>query len=230
MTRLLLVDLDDTLYDYPSCNQAGKDAAWQEARERGYDLSREQFQQLYQDGRHSVKHRLDTTAASHSRQLYIKSGLEQLDADANAADMVAIADSFWDAYIDEMELFDGVKETLQQLRERGWTVALTSNLTTRVQLRKVDALGLDDQIDLLVTSEETGVEKPHPVMFTWPMSRCDATVDETVMVGDSITSDIDGAGALGIETVLINQELPPDPVATPDHHAQEFRELLDILE
>lgn len=230
MTRLLLCDLDDTLYDYPPCNQAGKKAAWQEARERWYDLTREEFRHLYQTGRHRVKHRLDTTAASHSRQLYIKSGLEQLDDDVKAADMVAIADSFWDAYIEEMELFDGVKETFQELQDRGWTIAITSNLTTRVQLRKMDALGLDEHIDLLATSEETGVEKPHPVMFTWPMSRCGATVEETVMVGDSISSDIDGADALGIETVLFNRDVPDDPITEPDHHAQEFTELLDILE
>lgn len=230
MTRLLLCDLDDTLYDYPSCNQAGKRAAWQEARERGYDLSREEFRQLYQAGRRSVKHRLDTTAASHSRQLYIKSGLEQHSEAFTAADTVTIADSFWDAYIKEMELFDGIKETFRELQDRGWTVAITSNLTTRVQLRKLDALGLDDHIDLLVTSEETGVEKPHPVMFTWPMSRCNATIDETVMVGDSISSDIDGADALGIETVLFNQEVPDDPITRPDHHLEEFRELLTVLE
>jgi len=230
MTRLLLVDLDDTLYDYTSCNQAGKTAAWQTARDRGYDITREEFRQRYQTGRHSVKHRLETTAASHSRQLYIKSGFEHHPGDMNAADMVAMADSFWDAYIEEMELFDGVRDTFSELRDHGWTIAVTSNLTTRVQLQKIDALGIGDRIDLTVASEEAGVEKPHPMMFTWPMSRCGATVDGTVMAGDSITSDIDGAGALGIETVLFNQEVPDDPVAEPDHHIKEFSDLLNVLE
>jgi FMN phosphatase YigB (HAD superfamily) len=63
----ILLDLDDTLYPYPECNEAGKRAAWKRARELGYDLDRDAFDDLYAEGRREVKRELGGTASSHER-------------------------------------------------------------------------------------------------------------------------------------------------------------------
>jgi putative hydrolase of the HAD superfamily len=129
-----------------------------------------------------------------------------------------------------MELFDGVLDALGDLRDAGLSVSVSTNLTTRVQLRKLDVLGLDEYVDVVVTSEEVGREKPGSVMFTLPMSRLGVTPSETVMVGDSVRSDVEGGNALGLTTVLCNSDATGlDGHRAPDHRIEEFREITEVV-
>ena len=73
----VLFDLDNTLYPYAPCNEVGKRAALDALRERGYELDREAFDDLYATGRREAKRETRTTAASHDRHVYFKRGLSR---------------------------------------------------------------------------------------------------------------------------------------------------------
>ena len=226
----VFVDLDDTLYPYPECNEAGKRAAWETATDLGYDLTRAEFEAFYQAGRREVKRELSGTASTHERFLYFKRAVELQTGSQRSRDALALCEAYWDAYVAEMELFDGVRETLAALRDAGLDVAVVTNLTTRIQLRKVAELGLDDHVDLLLTSEETGSEKPASVMFTLPMARLDVGPEETVMVGDSVSADVAGGNALGLTTVLFNDDAEDlSGQRRPDHRIESFTEITEIV-
>ena len=226
----ILLDLDDTLYPYPECNEAGKRAAWTRARELGYDLDRDAFDDLYAEGRREVKRELGGTASSHERYLYVKNGLQLHTGTHRASDAVALGDAYWSAYLEEMTLFDGVESTLGRLRGAGLDVAVASNLTTRIQLEKIDRLGIEDDLDLVVTSEETGREKPGSVMFTLPLARLDRRPSEAVMVGNSVANDVVGGNAAGLTTVLFNcDEGGLSDHRRPDHRIEQFEELQEVV-
>ncbi|NIB99593.1 HAD family hydrolase [Halobacterium sp. R2-5] len=223
-------DLDNTLYSYPECNEAGKAAALREARELDYDLSREAFDDLYTAGRREVKRELAGTASSHERFLYFKRALEIHTGTHQSRDALALGDAYWDAYVEEMTLFDGVRETLADLRDAGVDVAIVSNLTTRIQLAKIDALGIGPDVDLVLTSEETGREKPASDMFTLPLAKLDRRPSETVMVGDDVDTDIEGGNAVGLTTVLFNGDAgDATGHRRPDHQIDAFREVLEVV-
>ncbi|SEW12228.1 putative hydrolase of the HAD superfamily [Natrinema salifodinae] len=239
----VLFDLDDTCYPYPPCNEAGKEAAWRTARELGYDFDREAFDAFYREGRRDVKRDAAETAASHDRFLYFKRALERHAGTHRSGDALAMGEAYWAAFVDELEPFPGVTETFATLADRDVDVAIVTNLTTRIQLEKLDAMGLDEYVDLLVTSEELGREKPASLMFTHPLARLDRRPSETVMVGNSIRSDIEGANAVGIETVLFNGDgdadsggddpASADPTLEshrkPDHRIDSFRDVLEVI-
>ena len=223
-------DLDDTLYPYAPCNAAGKEAAWREARSRGYDLDRDAFEELYQEGRRSVKREIAGTAAAHERFLYFKQALQTHTGTNKSSDAVALGEAYWSTYLDEMELFDGVIETLSSLHRAGVDVAVVSNLTTRIQLQKIERLGLEPSIDLLVTSEETGREKPSASTFTMALARLDRRPSETLMVGNSVVSDVEGGNAVGLTTALFNaDESDPTGQQRPDHRIDEFSEIQELV-
>ncbi|WP_339102765.1 HAD family hydrolase [Haloterrigena salinisoli] len=239
----VLFDLDNTFYPYPPCHRAGSDAALETARDRGYDVDRDSFEALYRDGRREVKRELSGTAATHNRFCYFKRALERRVGEPRPADALALGEAYWEAYVDAIALFPGVTETLETLRERGIDVGVVTNLTTRVQLEKLAALGLEESIDLLLTSEETGREKPGSVMFTLPLSRLGSRPSEAVMVGDDIEADVAGANAVGLETVLFDPDLDTesdgdpaggvDPLAgdrEPDHRIDDFAAVLEVIE
>ncbi|WP_247002265.1 HAD family hydrolase [Halosolutus gelatinilyticus] len=227
-------DLDDTLYPYAPCNEAAKEAAWNRARDLGYEFDRDGFESLYQAGRRAVKRDVPGTAASHERFLYFKRGLEMHAGTARPGDARAIGEAFWSAYLDEMSPYPDVEETLSALRAAGIDVGIVTNLTTRIQLAKLERLGIEEHVDLLLTSEETGREKPGSVMFTLPLARLDRRASEAVMVGDNVDADIAGANAVGLETVLFDPEDDVDGASLagdrePDHRIDAFADLTEVV-
>lgn len=229
----VLLDIDNTLYPYAPCNEAGKEAAWRKAKDLKYEVSRSEFEEFYRMGRNEVKRDLAGTGSAHDRFLYFKRAVGHCTGTHRARDSIDLAEAFWEAYYDEMEIFPTVENTLKEIKKRGLKIAITSDLTTRIQLEKIDVLGIEDYIDLLITSEETGRDKPSSSMFTLPLLELDLKAKEAIMVGDSISSDIAGGNSIGLTTVLFNEEFDEgvhEEWKKPDFQIDKFSELLDILE
>jgi putative hydrolase of the HAD superfamily len=105
------------------------------------------------------------------------------------------------------ELFDDTLPTLGRLSEAGWKHAILSNHVP--ELRQIVAgLGLDEVVDFISCSAETGFEKPHAQAFASVLDSLRPT--EAWMVGDNVVADVLGAEAVGIPAVLVRR---PDPRA-----------------
>ncbi len=100
-------------------------------------------------------------------------------------------------------LFDNVLPTLEELTTQGWTHVVLSNHVPELP-GIIEHLGLLPHFARVSNSAETGYEKPHPQSFQMVL---DAFPDTTVVwvIGDSLTADISGAGALGIPAILVHR-------------------------
>lgn len=233
-------DLDNTLYPYEPCNEGGKRAALATFRERGYEMDREAFDELYATGRRETKRETSGTAASHARHIYFKRALRHHADVHDAATAFALGEAYWGGYMDEMELCDGVETVLDALRTAGTSVAIVTNLTTHVQLEKLARLGIDERVDRLVTSEEVGREKPSAIPFTTALARLDLRPSEALMVGDNVEADIAGANAVGMDTAFFDADLAvdsgdadddPDDLSgprRPNYRLDEFADLTEV--
>jgi putative hydrolase of the HAD superfamily len=105
----------------------------------------------------------------------------------------------------ELERFDDALPTLEQLKERGLTLGLISNMN-QDGASLAESMGLSTVLDFAVTSAEVGSAKPHPPIFLAALGRSGARPDEAVHVGDQVTSDIDGASNVGISPVLLDRD------------------------
>jgi putative hydrolase of the HAD superfamily len=70
---------------------------------------------------------------------------------------------------------------------------LVTDLTTQIQLRKLIYFELESSFDLVVTSEEVGVEKPDGRIFNYALSKVTRGRGPVWMIGDSIEKDMIGA-------------------------------------
>jgi HAD superfamily hydrolase (TIGR01509 family) len=109
----------------------------------------------------------------------------------------------WQPYPDTVEV-------LQRLRARGVLTALLSNIgwDPRPVLRTYEVDGL---LDVLVLSDERGVQKPDPAIFAIACRELDVDPVDTLMVGD--TPETDGAAIeIGCQFALVprSSERPPD--------------------
>ena len=102
---------------------------------------------------------------------------------------------------DAWELMPGVRETLAEVRARGWHVGVISNWDERLRplLRNV---GLKDW-DSVTISCEVGVEKPGREIFLAALRTAGVEAGEAVHVGDSRAEDVAGAEAVGMRAVWV---------------------------
>lgn len=107
---------------------------------------------------------------------------------------------------------------------------VVSNIDTADIERALERLGWS--FDALVTSESCRAYKPRPEMFDAALASLGCARDEVLHVGDSLGSDVAGAGRLGIATAWVNRRgrpLPPDVGVVPAHVVADVDALIDVL-
>jgi HAD superfamily hydrolase (TIGR01662 family) len=108
-------------------------------------------------------------------------------------------------------LYDDVAPALQQLARRGFVLGLISN-SHRCLTSFQEHFELTGLISAAITSSEHGLMKPHPSIFEAAMAQAGVTAAESIMVGDSVPHDIEGARRTGMRGVLVHRSGSPAPV------------------
>lgn len=211
MKKAVLFDLDNTLYNYDKCHKIAMDAFYKEFKKES-DIERDDFEYLFSESRAEIKRELIGTAASHSRVLYFQRLTEKVHKTVTPERIFSLYNTYWDTLIENATLFDGVIDFFKDLKAKGIKVIIITNLTALIQIKKIIHLGISDYVDFLVTSEEAGYDKPHPAPYLLALHKANLLPEEVIMVGDNMGSDVDGAEALGIDTVLYNFGSDPDYV------------------
>ena len=197
MYKGVIFDIDGTLYDY-QINDKLAMKHFCGYIERAMGISEENFRKTYTEARNIIHQRLKDTAASHSRVLMIQTALELLGK--NPFDYVLeLYDVYWNYFLENMRPYDGAEEFLRELKNRGVKISTCTDMTAQIQYRKIKKLGLDKFIDFMVTSEETGFEKPSPIMFELALYKMRVRADEAAYFGDALDRDVLGAANVGIE-------------------------------
>lgn len=183
LPKLAIFDLDNTLYNYEIANIAGQ-SALNSFISTHLGKPELEIAQLLEESRRSVKNRLGNVASSHSRLMYIRELLNQLNIHTNATFALECEQVFWREYLKKTQLFPGVLELFSYLRLAKTQMILVTDLSSQIQLRKLAWLGLDKTFDLVITSEEAGGDKNSglPEKLLREMV---PPVDEKWSVGDS---------------------------------------------
>ncbi|MEX1030712.1 MAG: HAD-IA family hydrolase [Paenibacillaceae bacterium] len=71
-------------------------------------------------------------------------------------------------------------------------IAVVTNGFTKVQHKNLEDCNLLQYIDRIITSEEAGVSKPDKRIFEISLDKCSVAKGDVVMIGDSLTNDIEG--------------------------------------
>ena len=98
----------------------------------------------------------------------------------------------------------GAAEILEELTRRGIRLALICNTgrTPGSMLRQVlDRLGLKAYLQVLTFSDEVGLRKPHPEIFSRTLAALGVSPAESAHVGDDVTTDIAGARGIGMRPI-----------------------------
>lgn len=227
----ILFDTDNTLYAYDPAHAAAQRAV-REKVVSTFSIEPEVFDKAFSEARRQVKTRLQHTASSHSRLLYLQRMLEIMGLGSQVLWALDFEQTYWRTFLSNAVLFDDVKELLDDVRLLGIPTAIVTDLTAQIQFRKVVYFGLDHYFDYIVTSEEAGFDKPHEAPFQIALEKMAPKGECVWMVGDNPVNDIRGArekiNAVTLQKIHQGTELGTG-LNAPDAAFNEFSELRRLL-
>lgn len=206
MVKAVIFDLDNTLYAYDPLDGEAR-ARLREMVCGRLGVTARQYDEAYEFGRSETKRQLGDVGASHNRLLYCQKALEYLGVRPMPLSL-EMYETYWGVFLEKMVLYDGVRGFVDHMHERGIRMMICTDLTAHIQHRKIEALGLTEDISYLVTSEEAGEEKPCPKIFALCLRKLGLSPGEVCYIGDSPVKDIDGARAAGMSAIRFYPEKP----------------------
>ena len=222
----IFFDLDRTLWDF--------DAAAEVAFERIYDKydlkslgipSAHEFHEVY----HPLNERLwelyredKITKADLNRTRFLKPLEHYGIHDIELADHLSEDYVYWSPRI--VRLVPGTMELLDYLKPK-YHLHLITNGFQEVQHTKLSGSGLEPYFETLTVSEEVGVKKPNPEIFFYALRKAHATTEESLVIGDEMAVDIDGARAAGIDQAFFN----PNGIEVEGERTFEVKRLVELI-
>jgi putative hydrolase of the HAD superfamily len=228
----ILFDLDNTFYPYAPAHAAAH-ASVRNKAVKMFSIGESVFDEAFDAARRQIKQQLAEVASSHSRLLYFQRMLEIMGLGSQILHALDFEQTYWRSFLAHASLFDGVKETLDELRLLGIPMAIVTDLTAQIQFRKMVFFELDKFFDCAVTSEEAGVDKPDPAPFRLAVEKLRPGGKRIWMIGDAAVGDIGGSkAAIGAVTI---QKLHEGVAAglgenRPDASFAEFGQLLRLIQ
>lgn len=225
MIRNVLFDLDDTLFDF---HKAEKIALTKTLVHFGIDPTEETLA-LYSTINAAHWKRLELGEISREevkvgryRELFKTIGIEcdPVKATAYYESMLAIGHYF----------MPGAPELLEELYGK-YRLYVVSNGTAKVQEGRIGSSGIAKYMDGIFISQILGANKPDKQFFDICFAEIpDFSLSETVIIGDSLSSDIKGGINAGITTVWFNPKgIENDSDIKPDYTINELSEVPGLL-
>lgn len=225
MIRNVLFDLDDTLFDF---HKAEKIALTKTLVHFGIDPTEETLA-LYSTINAAHWKRLELGEISREevkvgryRELFKTIGVEcdPVKATAYYESMLAIGHYF----------MPGAPELLEELYGK-YRLYIVSNGTAKVQEGRIGSSGIAKYMDGIFISQLLGANKPDKQFFDICFAEIpDFSLSETVIIGDSLSSDIKGGINAGIITVWFNPKgIENDNDIKPDYTIKELSEVPGLL-
>lgn len=223
MYQYLLLDLDNTVLDF--------DAAELSCFKQLLNHYQLEFNQQRLDNYRKINHQL---WASLEREEITKEQLFQqrfrlfFKEEGLAINGIEAEEIFRLSLNKAAHLLPNTKVVLTELKNRGKKIYAATNGVYETQMKRLAKANILSFFDGLFISEIVGYEKPSEHFFNHCMLHLPTTdINQVLMVGDSVGSDINGANNFGIDSCYLNRKKLVCNQAT--YNISELKMLLDIV-
>ena len=223
--QTLLLDADGTLFDFDACESEALKLVFQKY---GYPLD------------DSIKERYETI----NKGLWLRYELGEIDRDTviytrfselfrqlGIEDDGILFEDDYQKYLGMQHFFiEGAPELLEYLFGK-YDLYIVTNGVTATQYRRLRESGVEHYMKRIFVSEETGYQKPQREFFDYCFQRIDPLdLSRTLIIGDSLSSDILGGNNAGIDTCWYNPgALVNDMKVQVNYEIRTLKELSDLL-
>ncbi|MEY4279616.1 MAG: hypothetical protein RL377_1620 [Bacteroidota bacterium] len=135
---------------------------------------------------------------------------------------------YLDILPNKTNLFPYTIEILAYLKEKGYQMHLITNGFESVQFKKIENSKLAPYFKEVITSEASNSLKPHKEIFEYALDKTGANLEESIMIGDNESADIQGAINIGMDSIFVNH-LKVTPTVPATYTITHLKELEGIL-
>lgn len=193
----IFIDIDDTLLDYIPCCREAFEAALPEHPEY-FDTFFEISGRLFSE----AKHGLHTIA--EVMDLYPQEFITTIGYPVEAVEPFKHA--FRAAWGTTHTLVPNAEQMLQTLQAKGYRLFAASNSFGHLQRSRLEHAGILHYFEDTYISMDIGYDKPDIRFYQEALRRANLQPSEVLMIGDSMTTDVLGAQAAGIDALFFDRQ------------------------
>lgn len=234
MYEVVLLDIDDTLFDYQKAEEKAMYETFYELGffEKNSKKDYEKFVKEYEiinlklwNELEKGKINIENLKINRFKETFNKINLNYYDEK-----------EFSKKYLEKLGegtyLFDGAEKFVKYLSEKNYKLAIITNGIKEVQIPRIKNLKINKYIETIIISEEVGASKPNPLIFEKALEKLEyrGEKNKVIMIGDSQTADIKGANNFEIDSCWINLvKRKKNETINATFEVESYEELYEIL-
>ena len=223
---VILFDADDTLFDFQKSEKYNLkktfddfDVEYNEQIEGEYNKINKALWEEYNKGNISKEY----LKSIRFKQLFDIYGIKENSDNFNEAYLTNLSENSY--------LMDEAEEVCEILSKE-FKLAIVTNAISSVAHRKIEKSGISTYISYIFVSDDIGFQKPDTRFFDYVFNKLNSfSKDRMIIVGDSLTSDIQGGVNSGLKTCWFNQFNKENKTEIkPTYEIRSLKEIISILE
>ncbi|WP_459211047.1 YjjG family noncanonical pyrimidine nucleotidase [Aquimarina rhabdastrellae] len=198
----IFFDLDHTLWDFDKNSALAFQLLFKKHK---IAIDIQEFLNEYEpiNAQYWEKYRKDKIQKEELRRGRLIDTFNTLNLSFSVKKIDAIAQDYIEMLPLHNYLIEGTQELLEYLYPN-FRLHIITNGFSEVQETKLQKSGIAKYFATLTTSEAVGVKKPNPQVFEYALAKAEATIEESLMIGDNYEADIVGADNIGMKTIWFN--------------------------
>lgn len=203
-------DLDHTLWDFDKNSEMTFDRIF---KTRFPEIKVQDFIEKYAPINQECWKLYQHDKITHQELRYnrLKFSFDALNVEISDEDIDQISEDYIEFLTDNNHLFDGAIEVLEYLKPK-YKLHIITNGFAKVQDKKINNAALSDYFTTITNSELAGVKKPNSIIFDYAIKVSNASKESSVMIGDCLDADINGALNAGLDAIFFNEKKIETPV------------------
>ncbi|MDR7372422.1 YjjG family noncanonical pyrimidine nucleotidase [Flavobacterium aquidurense] len=197
-------DLDHTLWDFDKNSEMAFDRIF---KSKFPDIRIQDFIEKYAPINQACWKLYQNDQITHVELRYnrLKFSFDALNVEISDDDINEIANDYIEFLTDNNHLFDGAIEVLDYLKPK-YKLHIITNGFANVQEKKINNASLSGYFSTITNSELAGVKKPNSIIFDYAVSLAQASKENSIMIGDCLDADVNGALNAGLDAIFFNEK------------------------
>ena len=225
--KFLLFDLDHTLLDFDAAEDVALDFLLAEEGVEDIQTYKDYYVPMNKALWKDLEQKKITKAElinTRFEKLFAHFGIEK--------DGSYLAERYQFFLSKQGQTFPCVEDLLKKLIKQGYELYAATNGITYIQTGRLEQSGIAPYFKEIFISEQLHTQKPDAAFYEKIGARIpNFDKNQTLMIGDSLSADIQGGNNAGIDTIWYNpHHLENKTLAKPTYEVDSYQALLEILD
>jgi putative hydrolase of the HAD superfamily len=199
----IFFDLDHTLWDFEKNSALAFEKV---LKKNDVEINLQEFLKQYVplNFKYWELYRKDLVTQQQLRYGRLKDTFDILNYQISDEKINVLSDEYIHFLPEFNHLFEGTIEVLEYLKPK-YNLHIITNGFDKVQAGIIKNSNLEPYFKTITNSEMAGVKKPNPKIFEYALSLSNLNKNQTIMIGDCIEADVQGAISFGMDAIHFNE-------------------------